>query len=102
MAYATVKQQDMDILSVYESNKKRVKGAHWIKDTRTAVAMLILTKNVEVLEHSAGDGHFVLELQTHDIVCCYVSSNIEMHQYQSEVDNIMNRIDRKQTIVLGA
>ncbi|KAK9674994.1 Endonuclease-reverse transcriptase [Popillia japonica] len=69
--------------------------------TRTDVAALILTKNVEVIGHSAGDGHLVLELETCDIVCCYVSPNIEMHQYELEVDNIMNRIDRRQTIVLG-
>ncbi|KAK9743609.1 Endonuclease-reverse transcriptase [Popillia japonica] len=101
MAYATAKQQDMDILFVCEPNKKRVKDTNWIKDTRTDVAALILTKNVEVIGHSAGDGHLVLELETCDIVCCYVSPNIEMHQYGLEVDNIMNRIDRRQTIVLG-
>ncbi|KAK9747266.1 Endonuclease-reverse transcriptase [Popillia japonica] len=69
--------------------------------SRTDVAALILTKNVEVIGHSVGDGHLVLELETCDIVCCYVSPNIEMHQYELEVDNIMNRIDRRQTIVLG-
>ncbi|KAK9696188.1 hypothetical protein QE152_g32069 [Popillia japonica] len=84
MAYATAKQQDMDILFVCEPNKKRVKDTNWIKDTRTDVAALILTKNVEVIGHSAGDGHLVLELETCDIVCCYVSPNIEMHQYELE------------------
>ncbi|KAK9720246.1 hypothetical protein QE152_g22195 [Popillia japonica] len=89
MAYATAKQHDMDILFVCEPNKKRVKDTNWIKDTRTDVAALILTKNVEVIGHSAGDGHLVLELETCDIVCCYVSPNIEMHQYELKVVNIM-------------
>ncbi|KAK9745188.1 Endonuclease-reverse transcriptase [Popillia japonica] len=34
-------------------------------------------------------------------MCCYLSPNIEMHEYESDVDSIMNRIDRRQTIVLG-
>ncbi|KAK9702453.1 hypothetical protein QE152_g29947 [Popillia japonica] len=101
MAYATAKQRKVDILIVLEPNKKRVKSAEWLKDTRVNVAVLFLTKNLEVIGHCAGDGHLLLCLRGFDIMCCYVSPNIGMQDYREEVDRVMAMANNRKTIVNG-
>ncbi|KAK9721688.1 Endonuclease-reverse transcriptase [Popillia japonica] len=73
----------------------------WLKDNRTNVAALFLSKNIEVLGHRTGDGHLLIRLKDLDIVCCYVSPNIGMQDYRLEVDNIMNVVNNTKTIILG-
>ncbi|KAK9744246.1 Endonuclease-reverse transcriptase [Popillia japonica] len=101
MVYATSMHQGIDILFVCEPNRKRVEDAKWIKDSRTNVAALILKRNIEILGHSVRDGHLVLHMNSFDFVCCYLSPNIGMEEYKREVDNIMNGVYRRQTIILG-
>ncbi|KAK9722571.1 Endonuclease-reverse transcriptase [Popillia japonica] len=40
-------------------------------------------------------------MESFDFVCCYLSPNIGMEEYKREVDNIMNGVYRRQTIILG-
>ncbi|KAK9708066.1 hypothetical protein QE152_g27475 [Popillia japonica] len=69
LAYATPRQWGVDILIVSEPKKKRVHGMKWLKDNRTNVAALFLSKNIEVLGHRTGDGYLLTSLKDLDIVC---------------------------------
>ncbi|KAK9686214.1 Endonuclease-reverse transcriptase [Popillia japonica] len=86
---------------VCEPNKKRVNDNRWLKDTKVSVALLLLNRGLAVVDHSVGDGHLVLRLRGFSIVCCYISPNINMTDYQHAVDNIMDRLQDGETVVLG-
>lgn len=101
MAYATAKQRKIDILIVSEPNKKRVSGVEWMKDTRGNVAVLCLTKNIGIMEHKAFDGYLTLTMKDYTIICCYISPNIDILEYEQEVDNIMDTANNKDVIILG-
>lgn len=101
MAYATAKEQDIDILIICEPNKSRVKEETWIKDNRVSVAMLIMSRGLDVKGHKVGDGHIMLMLSNCTIVCCYLSPNIPMHEYKKEVDSIMKHVNKHEFIILG-
>ncbi|KAK9675312.1 hypothetical protein QE152_g40459 [Popillia japonica] len=78
LAYAVANQRNIDILVVSEPNKKRVGGHKWLKDCRVDVAVLCLTRNLDVLEHKTTEGHLILNLKTMTIICCYISPNISL------------------------
>ena len=102
MAYATAKQKHVDLLVVGEPNKKRVCGDEWIKDSRVDVAILLLTRNLEVSGHNVKEGHLVLNLKNLKVVCCYISPNISMQEYKKAVDMIMNTLDDGiQSVIIG-
>lgn len=101
MAFATAKQMGIDILIVCEPNKRRVNNGSWIKDTRTNVAALILTKNVGIIKHEVFHGHLVLTTKDFSILGCYISPNIPSAEYKMEVDNIMAHVNTQQIVVLG-
>lgn len=101
MAYATARQRGIHILVVCEPNKKRVQGTDWLKDNRVNVAVMFPARRVDVIGHRAGDGHLLLNLRDCDIICCYLSPNIDIRDYKLEVDNIMRLVRNKHTVVLG-
>lgn len=101
MAYATARQQGADILIVCEPNKKRVSDSRWIKDSKVSVALLLLNRGLAVLDHSEGEGYVVLRLRAFSVVCCYISPNISMTDYQRAVDNLMELVQHGETVVLG-
>lgn len=59
MAYATVKQQQADILIVCEQTNKRVNDNRWLKDRNVNVAIIILNRGLNVVDHKVDDGYVV-------------------------------------------
>lgn len=102
MAYATATQRSIDVLVVGEPNRKRVSDDIWIKDSRVSVAVLLLTRNLDVIGHKTGNGFVTLNLKGISFTCCYISPNIPLLDYKKEVDNIMATLDANtQTVILG-
>lgn len=101
MAYATAKQLGIDVLIVSEPNKKRVVGKDWLKDNRTNVSVLFLTKKLGIIGHKLQNGHLEINLKNFTIICCYISPNISLPDYKEEVDIIMDKVNQKEFIILG-
>ncbi|XP_056645135.1 uncharacterized protein LOC130450650 [Diorhabda sublineata] len=102
MAYATAVQQGIDILVTGEPNKRRTKEANWIKDSRHNAGVLILNIKLGVINHVAGDGHVIIKLKDLELICCYISPNIRLEDYKTEVNSIMEHItNNSDAIILG-
>lgn len=100
MTYTTATQHKMDIRIVLEPNKKRVKGAEWLKDKKVNVAVLFVTKNIQIIGHCAGHGHLLVGLEGLDIMCCYVSPNVRMRYYKEEVVRVIGMANKKGLLYL--
>ncbi|KAK9731918.1 Endonuclease-reverse transcriptase [Popillia japonica] len=102
LAYAVANQRNIVILVVSVPNKKRVSGDKWLKDCRVDVAVICLTRNLDVLGHKSTEGHLILNLKNMTIICCYISPNISLQEYKNEVDVIMTSVESpKRVVVLG-
>ncbi|XP_074026223.1 uncharacterized protein [Leptinotarsa decemlineata] len=98
-----VREHQTDILIIAEPNKKIVSTGEWLVDTRSDVALKCINRNVGVQNVRKGAGYIILELQEVAILACYISPNIPLDQYKSEVDEIMNAVDAlsKEMVIAG-
>ena len=103
LAYAIALERNVDILIVGEPNKKLTRDSKWIVDNGQDVAVWFVSKKIKVNEIRKFDGFLVLILQKLTLICCYISPNIDISRYKSQVDKIFNEAQThgNECIILG-
>lgn len=103
LAYATCKRMGVDVLVVGEPNKKLVGSPPWIRDRRSDVAVLFVNRGIEAASLASRNGHLCISLSGLRLICCYMSPNIGMNEYEAMVGDILGTLRGSSTgaLIMG-
>ncbi|XP_072395050.1 uncharacterized protein [Diabrotica undecimpunctata] len=96
-------QKEVDILIAAEPNPTLVRSREWLVDTAGVVEVRILNRKLRVYGIDTHEGFVTIRMEGVNVVCCYISPNCTVENYESRLDEIMNevRLLGRECLVLG-
>lgn len=95
LLYQIVREKSIDVAVMSEPNKKSVSKGGWHLDQRLDVGIRVYNPNIKIDEAGRGEGFAWVAMKRLTIVGCYISPNVDMHQYKSTLDDISAVLERR-------
>ncbi|KAK9720147.1 Endonuclease-reverse transcriptase [Popillia japonica] len=92
MLYATVCENDIDIVLISEPNVKISLYHNYLLDKQQNVAVYIKNKNVGIQSFSLGEGYICIKWERWCMYACYCSPNIPLDDFKAFIDALANDI----------
>lgn len=100
MAFLTAERIDADIIIASEPNARIISKGGWVADNRKNVAVYFRNRKIEVDEVKGFDGFIHIKVQTVNIYGIYSSPNIDILQYERDIDTLMRKVSKEKVIVV--
>lgn len=104
LLFKTAMTAKVDMILMAEPNKKKVCLGRWLKDKKMDAAILVLNRDIEVLNYEEGHEGFIwVELEGVVIYSCYSSPNITNEQFETYLVSLGEslRTHKKGVLVAG-
>lgn len=103
LAFAAAAENDVDLLVISEVNKTLGRNSAWLVDKREDAGVFCRNKNLGIVSCSKLDGAIRIQFDNFDIYCCYISPNITLDRFKTDVDNVMHEVRsrKRDAIILG-
>ncbi|XP_072400995.1 uncharacterized protein [Diabrotica undecimpunctata] len=92
-----------DLLVVAEPNPTLVRNRGWFVDDAGVVGVHICNRKLRVYGIDAHMGYISVRMERLNLVCCYISPNIVVGEYENRLNAIMEEVRRlgNECVVLG-
>ncbi|XP_072380920.1 uncharacterized protein [Diabrotica undecimpunctata] len=103
LAETAAVEKNIDVLVTAEPNPTAVKRRGWFVDTTGRAAVRIYNRKLRVYEIKPKEGYVIVRMEGVRLVCCYISPNVTVGEYEMKIDEIMQEVGNTggEYVVLG-